>query len=89
MKEYWAGEKPDKDQLIAATQRLAPILEIAFLLDFKKLKKIANVTLQIPLYCEKYEENVSTFKRRWNLHEEDLTPQRQRQIMEDNQVKHD
>jgi hypothetical protein len=53
---------------------LAPILEIAFLLDFKKLKKIANVTLQIPLYCGKSDENINEFKKRWNLSEEDLTP---------------
>lgn len=61
-------------------------MEAGFFLEFNAFKKIANVTLQIPLYCGTTEENIKEFKERWQISEEELSPERQRKIMQENQV---
>jgi hypothetical protein len=37
---------------------LAPLIEAAFYLNFEEMKKITNVTLQVPLYCGTSEEDI-------------------------------
>ncbi|EGR27967.1 hypothetical protein IMG5_185500 [Ichthyophthirius multifiliis] len=65
-------------------KKLAPLLDAGFFLDIKKFRKICNVTLQIPLFCGTTEEQIKNFKEKWGITEEDLSPENQRKIMEEN-----
>jgi len=65
-------------------RKLAPLLDAGFFLDIKNFRKICNVTLQIPLYCGTTEEHIKAFKEKWGITEEDLSPENQRKIMDEN-----
>lgn len=77
-------EKLEND-ILNRTKKLAPILELAFFLEFNQLKKIANVVLQIPLYCGTSEEELKAFREKWQLSDKDLSADIQRKIIKENQ----
>ncbi|KAL4510857.1 hypothetical protein ABPG72_005011 [Tetrahymena utriculariae] len=83
-KSYELFKEYNTSDIKENARRLAPLLDAGFFLDIKLFRKICNVTLQVPLYCGTTEEQIKAFKEKWAITEEDLSPENQRKIMDEN-----
>lgn len=53
---------------------LLPVIELAHLINFGELKKIANIALQVPLFCGSNEIDIKVFKENFKFCEDNLNP---------------
>ncbi|KRX09653.1 hypothetical protein PPERSA_02525 [Pseudocohnilembus persalinus] len=72
-KNYFGPENSDK---------IKPLVELAYYLNCEKFKAACLITLGCPFYIGNTEKDKQQFKQKWGI--QDLTPEEERQIIDEN-----